>query len=82
MSSPSCIFLIHLLACPCGSIIKGHLVPFVTKIAESVDTCKKNDENVHGVQAVQGIAQQGQIRDIEREGRVEVVSVSLAPQGT
>ena len=52
MSSPSCIFLIHLLACPCGSIINGHLVPLVTKIAESVDTCKVT-KNIHEVQCVQ-----------------------------
>lgn len=48
MSSPSCIFLIHLLACPCGSIIKGHLVPLVTKIAESVDTYKKTTKPFTG----------------------------------
>lgn len=48
MSSPSCIFLIHLLACPCGSIIKGHLVPLVTKMAESVDTCKITRERFMG----------------------------------
>lgn len=61
MSSPSCIFLIHLLACPCGSIIKGHLVPLVTKMAESVDTCM-NDGNVGGVQAVQGTAERVGVR--------------------
>lgn len=38
ISSLSCIFLIHLLAWPCGSIMSGHLVPFVTRTAESVET--------------------------------------------
>ena len=45
------IFLIHLMACPCGSIMRGHLLPRVTITPFSVEKasdgkpCKQTNDN-------------------------------------